>query len=76
MATSKRRLNITLPKDLSIFLKKIALRDDVPEATKARELLEMAMELEEDAYFSVIADRRARKSAGWMSHKEFWSKVL
>ena len=76
MATSKRRLNITLPKDLSFFLKKIAIRDDVPEATKARQLIEMAMELEEDAYFSAIADRRARKSAGWMSHKEFWSKVL
>ncbi len=77
MPTSKKRLNITLSKDTALFLKKIALRDDVPEATKAAELLEKAMEIEEDEYFSAIADRRiADKHAGWVSHKEFWSKVL
>ena len=77
MPTQKKRINVTLPEHLAVFLEQVALRDDVPEATKAAEMLEKAMELEEDEYFSAIADRRvANKKAGWMSHKEFWSKVL
>lgn len=76
MPTSKKRINVTLKKDTALFLKQIALRDDVPQATKAAELIEMALEIEEDAYFSIIADRRAKEKKGWMSHKEFWSKVL
>ncbi|MEK7218030.1 MAG: hypothetical protein AAB728_01050 [Patescibacteria group bacterium] len=81
MPTKKRRLNITLPAHTALFLKKIALRDDVPEATKARDLLEMALELEEDKYFSALADRiekkiRKTKNHRWMSHQEFWSRLL
>lgn len=77
MPTSKKRLNITLSNHLAVFLKKIAIRDDVPEATKAAELLEKAMELEEDEYFGVLADERAaNRKAGWISHTAFWTKVL
>lgn len=72
----KKRLNITLPKETRMYLKKLALRENVPEATKAAELLQMALEIEEDAYFSKIADRRARKGGRAVSHKVFWSKVL
>lgn len=76
MPTSKKRLNITLPKDARIYLKKLALRDEVPEATKAAQLVQMAMEIEEDAYFAKMAEERARKNAGTISSEEFWSKVL
>ncbi len=76
MPTSKKRINITLSKDTALFLQKIALRDNVPEATKASELLEKAMEMEEDEYFSAIADARAAdKKTTWLSHDEFWAKV-
>ena len=77
MPTAKKRLNITLSKDMALFLKKLSLRDDVPQATKVVELLKKALEIEEGEYWSSAADQRAQdKSAGWMSHKEFWSKVL
>jgi hypothetical protein len=77
MPTHKKRINVTLSKDAALFLKSLALRDDVPEATKAAELLEFAMEIEEDAYFSKIGDERAKdKRARSLSHKEFWSKML
>ena len=39
MPTNKKRINITLPNHIAIFLEEIALRDDVPQATKAAELL-------------------------------------
>lgn len=76
MPTSKKRINICLTKEAALFLEKLSLRDDVPQATKAAQLLERGLEMEEDEYFSVVADRRAAKSAGWTAHKTFWSKVL
>ena len=76
MPTIKKRINITLPKATALFLKKIALRDDVPQATKASELLEFALELTEDEYFGDIAKKRDIDSATFVSHEKFWSKVL
>ena len=76
MPTSKKRINVTLSNEMAIFLKEIALRDDVPEATKAAELLEFALEIEEDAYFSKLAALRDTKKAKFLSHKKFWKSVL
>jgi hypothetical protein len=76
MPTQKKRVNITLGKDTALFLKQIALRDEVPEATKAAQLLEYALELLEDEYFSKVADSRAKENKGFISHEEFWKKVL
>lgn len=76
MPTHKKRINITLPKHIAIFLEQIALRDDVPQATKAAELLECAMAIEEDAYFSADVDERDTPNARFISHDAFWSKVL
>ena len=76
MATAKKRLNITLPKQARLYLKKLAIRDEMPEATKAAQLVQMALEIEEDAYFAKIADERATRNSGTISFEEFWSKVL
>lgn len=76
MPTQKKRINVTLPKHTAVFLEQIALRDDVPQATKAAELLEYALALEEDAYFSTAAERRDTPNARFISHDAFWSKVL
>lgn len=75
MPTKKRRLNVTLKKDVALYLKEIALRDDVPEATKASQLIELAMEIDEDLYLSKIANERHKNMKGTISHKEFWSRV-
>lgn len=76
MPTSKKRLNITLSDETRIYLKKLAVKDNVPEATKATELLLKALEIEEDAYFTNIADARAKKKSTFISHESFWSKAL
>ncbi len=75
MPTSKKRLQITLPEHMAVFLKRIALRDEMPEATKVTELLEKALELEEDEYFSSLADERVKQNKGFVSHEEFWNKL-
>ncbi len=77
MPTLKKRINVTLSDDMALFLQKIALRDDVPQATKASELLQLAMEIEEDGYLSAIADERAQDTCSrFISHEKFWSSVL
>lgn len=50
MPTSKQRLNLTLPKHLALFLKKISLRDDVSQSAKALELIERGLETEEGVF--------------------------
>ncbi len=75
MSPTKRRINVTLTKQQSHFLQTIADRDEVPEATKARQLIERALELEEDAYFSKEAERRDADTTKWTRHNSFWSKL-
>ncbi len=76
MPTQKKRINVTLPDHIAFFLQQIALRDDMPQATKAAELLERALEIEEDAFFSKAAEKRDTLNARFVSHDTFWSKVL
>lgn len=66
MPTSKQRLNLTLPKHLAVFLRKISLSDEVPQATKAVQLLERALEWEEGEFkqsFIHEVKRRSRSNA-------------
>jgi hypothetical protein len=62
MPTSKQRLNLTLPKHLAVFLKRISLRDEVPQATKAVQLLERALEWEEGEFKQSFVDEIKRRT--------------
>jgi len=72
MATTKRRLNITLSPEVDKILTFIAKRDQVPEATKVAELLNISLALEEDRALSLIADERLNIKGKILSHKEVW----
>ena len=73
MATNKKRINISLPKDLELVLEELAERDDVPVATKAIELIKAAIEIDEDEVWNRLAEERDTPDAKFISHKEFWS---
>ena len=72
MPTTKKRINISVPRDMERALKLIAIRDDVPQATKAVHLLQLALELEEDMIWNQIANVRDTKNARFVSHKQAW----
>ena len=72
MPTTKTRINITLPKTMEIVLNKIAKRDDMPVATKAQELLQFALEIEEDAMWNNIASARDKKNSKFIAHNQAW----
>ncbi len=75
MATTKRRLNITLSPEVDELITRIAKRDRVPEATKVSELLNISLALEEDKAFSVLSDERlSDKKVKWLSHVDVWGK--
>ena len=76
MPTTKRRINISLSPDLERALTTLARRDDMPEATKAADLLRIALEIEEDQVWDAVASRRDTKSAKFVSHKKAWAYIL
>jgi predicted DNA-binding protein len=70
MATTKKRINITMSPEMEEILTLLAQRDQVPEATKAAELLRDAMETEEDAVLARIAEERDTEDAEYISFEE------
>lgn len=73
MPTVKRRINVSLPQDVERALSKVARRDRVPEATKAARLIELALEIEEDRVWDIIASNRDRAGAKFLSHRKAWA---
>ncbi len=72
MATTKKRLNISLSKELEHALASVARRDSLPQATKATHLLQLALEIEEDRVFETLARSRDTKTARFVSHEQAW----
>ena len=73
MPTTKKRVNISLPKYLEDVLEKLAKRDQVPQATKATELLRLAIEIEEDQVLNSVASKRDVGGAKFVSHEKAWA---
>lgn len=76
MPTSKKRLNVTLSDELEEAIRFLAKRDNVPEATKAAELLKLAIETDEDEVWNKIAEERDTEDAVFISSDEFWKDAL
>ena len=74
MATTKQRINISVSKSTAEALTYLAKRDQEPVATKAGELLQLALEIGEDRMLSEIARERDVKGVKWLSHEEVWGK--
>ena len=70
MATTKSRINISLPEDVKAALVRLARRDQMPPATKAERLLEIGLELEEDQAWDEIAAKRDTKEARFLTQAE------
>jgi len=76
MTTTKTRVNLSLA-DVEIdFLSKIAKRDQMAVAAKARQLILIALETEEDVNLEEVAKKRDVVGAKYLSHGNFWRKAL
>jgi len=72
MSTIKKRINITADIDVESALLRAAKRDKVPVASKAADLLRLALEIEEDSYFATLASRRLGEKVKYLSHEKVW----
>lgn len=72
MPTVKPRINITADPAIEFALRRAARRDRIPVASKAAELIELALDLEEDIALSCVADLRVRKPVKFISHADAW----
>ena len=72
MATIKTRINITAEPEIEAALKRSAKREKTPVATKAAELLALALSIEEDMMLGVIAEDRERVAGKYISHTQAW----
>ena len=72
MATTKKRINVSVSSEVNDALGRLAKRDKEPVATKAADLLALALEIEEDRYFESIANKRDTKSVRWATHEDAW----
>ena len=73
MTTTKKRVNVSLSASLENVLAKLAKRDQVPQATKAVELIRIGVEAEEDGFFDIIASERDTEKVKFVSHKKAWA---
>lgn len=72
MPTTKNRLNISLSRELNEALTELSLRDQIPRATKAAELLRLALEIEEDLALAVVAEARLKIKGKRIPHSLAW----
>lgn len=73
MPTKKRRIPVTLPKDLELSLEKFAKAHDLSLSQSMVLLLREAEEWLEDKYFSELADSFDENQT-FISHEEFWAQ--
>lgn len=73
MVTTKKRINISVPQDVEDAVTQLAKRDQLPQATKAGELLRLAIEIEEDQVFDQIASLRDTKGSTFVPHTKAWA---
>jgi hypothetical protein len=73
---TKKRINLSPEKKDFQFIEKIARRDNMPIAKKTMELLKLALSIEEDAYFSQLAEKRIQTPSQTLSSENFWEQAF
>ncbi|OGG93003.1 hypothetical protein A2609_02110 [Candidatus Kaiserbacteria bacterium RIFOXYD1_FULL_47_14] len=69
---AKKRINISVSKEVNAAVASLAKRDHVPQATKVSHLLLLALEIEEDQVLDALAAKRDTSRAKFVSHAFAW----
>ena len=72
MIETKKRINISVSKDIDNLLNQLAKRDAMPVATKALDLIKQALLVEEDIVLDLLAQERDKKTAKYFTHEQAW----
>ncbi len=74
MPTTKKRINITIDDELYRSLDKLSKKENGTLSSVSLRLIERAVELEEDLYFSRQADKRLSKNEKRVVHSKVWDE--
>ena len=72
MPTAKKRINITLDDEVYSALVELSEKRAKSISSVSLSLIETALELQEDRYFSRIVDERLEKKEKRVSHSKAW----
>lgn len=72
MPTAKKRINLTVEDEVFESLNKIAKKEKTSVASISHILLEKALELQEDFYFSKVGEKRISEKFKRLSHEDIW----
>ena len=72
MPTAKKRINITVDDELFEALESLSHKKQKSVSGTSLDLIEKAIELDEDSYFSRIADDRLSQKQKRISHNKAW----
>jgi len=72
MPTTKKRINITVDDRTHEALERLSSKRDESVAGVALRLIEEALEYQEDAHFSRVADERLTKEHARVPHEKAW----
>lgn len=71
MPSAKTRINLTVPSTVEQSLARFAKRDETTVATVALNLIQHALEIEEDIALGAIAKQRGTKTR-FVNHEHAW----
>ena len=72
MPTTKKRTNVILPSEIDEMLTYLSDRDNVSKSAKAVQLIQIAIQMDEDDVWDSLASQRDTKGAKFISHKNAW----
>lgn len=72
MATKHPRINITIEEEYLGQINELAKMRNQSVASTAKSLMLEALELQEDLYFSRLAEEVESKTTKWVSHEDAW----
>ena len=72
MPTAKKRINLTLDDELYSALNRLSKSKKETLSGTSLKLIERALELEEDLYYSRISDQRLASGEKRIPHKKVW----
>jgi predicted DNA-binding protein len=73
MPTAKKRINITVDDELFKSLDRLSKKEDRSISNVSLTLIEKALELQEDLYFSRVADERLKRNEKKVPHSKAWN---
>ncbi len=76
MATTKRRIPVTLPLDLESILENFSRKNKISLSQSINIFLREGLENAEDNYLGALADDLGTRTKKFESHEAFWKDVL